>query len=187
MNLRAPQLDCARCLKPAKCCAFQPFVPNFLLGAWLEKSESLLEIANVRFHPVGAVACPDYRARHEKVTAAGGDPGVDLLCGFFDRERRTCSIWNFRPGECSTYFCDDLRVSEDRQAIRDKSFALEMAVAQMALVELGFSAREIAEQVDLVNGASSAQIYPGPELLMMYKKAWKWSQGLSREMVKSWM
>ena len=141
----------------------------------------------MRFHPVGAVACPDYRARHERVTSVGGDPGVDLLCGFFDRETRGCSIWKFRPGECSTYFCDDLRLSEDRQAIRSLSFDLEMAAAQMALVELGLSAREIAEQVDLVNGAASAQNYSGSQLLLMYKKAWKWSQGLNREMVESWM
>lgn len=186
VSLRAPQLDCAGCLKPAKCCAFQPFVPNFLIGAWLERSDALPGIANVHFHPVGAVACPDYRKRHEAVTSAGGEPGADFLCGFFDRERRSCSIWSVRPGECSTYFCDDLRLSEDRQALRNLSFNLEMSVAQMALVELGFAPKEISEQVDLVNGASFAKIYPGQEILLMYKKSWEWSQGLSREMIESW-
>jgi Fe-S-cluster containining protein len=173
-------------LKPAKCCAFQPFVPNFLLGAWLENSAVLPEIANVQFHPVGAVPSPDYRNRHEAVTSSGGDPGVEFLCGFFDRERRACSIWSVRPGECSTYFCDDLRFNENRQALRNLSFDLESNAAQMALVELGYTPKQISEQVDLVNGVCSVQIYPGQEILLMYKKAWKWSQGLSREMIESW-
>lgn len=182
-GLRAPQLDCAGCAKPAKCCAFQPFVPNFLLGGWLENALVLPEIENVYFTPIGAVATPEYRARH----VASAEPGVELLCGFFDRTSRSCTMWNFRPGECSTYFCDDARLSEEREDVRQKSFDLEVSIAQMALVELGFSPVEIGAQVDHVNGMGVSMITSSPELLMMYKKAWNWSKILTREMVESWM
>jgi len=181
--LRTPQLDCASCARPAKCCAFQPFVPNFLLGAWLAAAAELPEIPHVRFHPAGAVATLEYRAAHASVS----EPGVDLLCGFFDREKRTCRLWAYRPGECSNYFCDDLRLSEARQNLRQRTFDVEMAVTQMALVELGFSGRQIGEQIDIVNGVGEGSIYPGHELLMMYKRAWIWSQNLNPQTVQSWL
>ncbi len=170
-------------MKPAKCCAFQPFVPNFLLGAWLRDAVEVPVIANVYFTPAGAIALPSYRARHAEVA----DPGTDLLCGFFNRETRACGLWSFRPGECSTFYCDDLQTGEPRQALRQKTFDVELAVTQMALVELGFSPREIGEQIDLVNGAESNKIYPGPDLLIMYKKAWNWCQTLKPQTVMAWI
>jgi hypothetical protein len=172
-DLRAPRLDCGACARPAKCCAFQPFVPNFLLGGWLSGEERLPEIKNVYFAPVGAIALPEYRAKHT------GEAGIDMLCGFYDRGR--CRLWKFRPAECSSYFC-----TEPRTSLRDQGFAAEMAVAQMALAELGLSGREIGEQVDLVNGGA-VKNYPGPEMLIMYKKAWSWSQTLKPETVQSWI
>ncbi len=164
--------DCAGCAKSAKCCDFQPFVPIFLLGGWLVERNELPEIKNVYFAPIGAIASPAYRARFEE------DGGVKQLCGFFSEG--SCTIWRFRPSECSTYFCESERPKE-----RDLGFAVETAVAQMALVELGLTAREIEVQVDLVNGAEPG-IFSGPEMLMMYKKAWRWSQTLSAETIKSW-
>lgn len=181
-ELREPVLDCLGCAKTTKCCAFQPFVPNFLVGGWLGFSADLPSIENIYFHPIGALPTPEYRMSFEAVKT----PGEDLLCGFFDRKSRRCGLWEFRPSECGWYFCDDARLGNSRQNLRQRLFDTELAVAQMALAELGLSASEIGVQVDMVNGGTPKQLYPGPELLMMYKKAWNWSQTLSRETVESW-
>lgn len=77
--------------------------------------------------------------------------------------------------------------SESRQALAKKSFAIEIAVAQMALVELGFAPKEISAQVDACNGeAEFSEKYSDAELILMYKRAWQWSKQLNADLVASW-
>lgn len=121
--------------------------------------------------PIGAIPTLDYRRKYSG--------GVKEACGFFADGR--CSLWRYRPGECSTYFCE-----AERPVERDSSFAVELAVAQMALVEQGFSADEISAQIDLVNGVRERE-YSVPEMRIMYKKAWNWSQTLQPETVRAWI
>jgi hypothetical protein len=182
--LSVPDVDCRGCAKLTKCCAFQPFIPNFLLGGWLESLTVLPQHKSLCFQPLGAMPTPEYREKHR--VAGNKDQALDLLCSFYVDGR--CSIWNFRPGECSTYFCDEAMTSEPRQSLAKKSFAIEIAVAQMALVELGFAPKEISAQVDACNGqAEFSEKYPDAELILMYKRAWQWSKQLNADLVASWL
>lgn len=174
-------MDCLNCGRTTKCCAFQPFVPNFLLGGWLDRSE-WRENPHVHFLPIGAVATSAYRRLHAETDSEN----LNLLCGFFNRESRECGIWKFRPGECSVYYCGP--ISEEREELSRQAFAIESAVAQMALLEMGFSDREIAEQVGAVNGQwLPSKNFSVPELSLMYKRAWIWCQTLDSEIINSWM
>lgn len=179
-------MDCRGCQKLTKCCAFQPFVPNFLLGGLLENENrfSLAQHKNLSFQPLGAMATVNYRAQH--LDTKDRESEVSLLCSFY--KNGGCSIWNFRPGECSTYFCDSGMKTEPRQGLARKAFDVEVAVAQMALVELGFSPRQISSQVDACNGAGDlAQNYSDDRLISMYKQAWNWSKSLTSDQVQSWL
>ncbi len=179
-----PAVDCSACAKPAKCCAFQPFIANFLVGGWLEARglNTLPPVSNAHWHPIGLIPAKAYREEHGRAS----EPGLDLACAFLDRTTRSCSIYLFRPGECATYFCDDERESPERVGHSQAVFDRELAVAQMAMVEMGLAPAEMAAQVDLVN-VGSREDFAGPDLVFMYKKAWNWSKGVTTENLKKWM
>ncbi|HMN69628.1 MAG TPA: hypothetical protein PKC28_13890 [Bdellovibrionales bacterium] len=168
----APVMDCAGCRRETKCCAFQPFVPNYLVGGWLETGGALSLRPHGFWNALGFVPSAVYRAVH-----GAGAPSVEMACGFYDRGR--CSLWAFRPGECSAYFCDGV----DRDELTSRLFAVEVAVAQMALVELGFTPAHIADEVDALN-AGAARPAASPEAF--YKNAWSWSQSLTAAEIQSW-
>ena len=71
--------------------------------------------------------------------------------------------------------------------LRSRTFAAESAVAQMALAELGFLAREIGRQVDCINGVDDGLEYSADALRIMYKNAWEWSQKLDLQTVNAWI
>jgi len=166
-------LDCFRCNRHAgrKCCDFQPCVPNFLLGAagldGFEFSDSS------RLTPMGLIPAPGIRARRE-----------DLLCEFFEEGR--CRIWEFRPGECSAYFCEP---KVGQQDLSRRLQHAEVAVAQMALAEYGFSPIEISEQVDLWNGRSDDESsrWSWREVAPIYRFSWEYARGLTINDVEPWV
>jgi hypothetical protein len=175
-----PVVDCKACAKPIKCCDFQPFWANFLIGAWLEENgaKELPEITNAFWHPIGLIPRAEYRTRHAQTEVRG----EDLKCGFYQSGR--CEIWSTRPGECSTYFCDSAQTM--RAPLSEEVFHTESAIAQMALAEIGLSPVEITAQVDRLN-SGQGENGPSGDLILMYKKAWKWSKTLSRQDVRKWL
>ena len=201
----APSRDCGACARPLKCCDFQPFFANFLVGAWLEREglSELPRLAHGEWQPIGLVARREYRERRRETPAPRT---ADLLCGFYRAGR--CGVWEFRPGECASYFCES-----ERPEIAARAFALEAGVAQMALAVQAYSPARIAAQVDWLNegagpaagaetavavgtgagagvgevaGAESAAKVVSEDLIETYRAAWRWAQGLSREEVESW-
>lgn len=182
-SLEAPQVDCRGCHKLTKCCAFQPFIPNYLLGAIFRTTE-LPKHKNLRFEPIGAIPTASYREKHS--LTQDKENAVDLLCAFY--KNGECSIWENRPGECSTYYCDDQMKSQARQDLSKQAFDTEIAVAQMALVELGLDPEQISRQVDACNTSEDLpEKYSDQELILMYKQAWNWSKQLSASQVRGWL
>lgn len=184
MHAAGPRLevDCGACAKALKCCDFQPFVANFLVGQILAKGENLpsLDPKKALYLPIGVVATNAFRTRHAEVVPEQRQ--ADLACGFYDLESRKCKIWFARPGECSTYFCDSL----PRTDLSQNSFEIEVAVAQMALVQQGFSRAEINFQVDAINGERDQTSSPAG-LEHVYLTSWKWSQTLKAQDIQSWL
>lgn len=173
------QLNCLACEKQLKCCDFQPFVANFLLGAMISRGLKLPEpTTHFGYHPIGLVATKHFRELHEKTPEE--DRGEDFLCTFFDKVSRQCTVWNERPGECSTYLCSPL--TEQRRRLSQQSFEFEVALSQMALARQGFSKRELSGQVDAVNAVENSLDQAGPpsrhDVIETYQRAWSWVKDL---------
>jgi Fe-S-cluster containining protein len=99
----------------AKCCTYQPFLPNFLAGGVLrDESPALAE---------GARRVRERIARRIGVTPRWLGPGrkysllleasrvssfgrsTTLRCSFYEPEGGSCTIWKHRNSVCSTFFC----------------------------------------------------------------------------------
>lgn len=58
----------------------------------------------------------------------------------------------------------------------------------MALVHLGFSAREVARQVDLLNGpATEIEGISKVEAERLYTASWQWVKAVPRAEILSWL
>lgn len=178
-SVAGPKLDCHSCAKVVKCCDFQPFVANFLLGGLLERGVPVnFSSSDHYFIPLGLVAGAAYRSRH-----SGTPPetrGHEFACHFFSKQARNCEIWEFRPGECSTYFCEGRRPEFDK--LSESSFNFESNLAQEFLFAENFSQQEVHFQVDLLNGEGVPPIkYPALEEL--YRRAWRWARQSAKKEV----
>src|SRR5262249_39696023 len=126
-GLTVPKVDCVGCSKPGKCCDFQPFLPNYLLRAMLEAGVDLPDAGEHHWQPIGLVPDKGYRERHG--LAADGRRGAEFLCRFFvDRQ---CSIYQFRPAECRTYYCEGMTKWHHRKS--EQGFETETKNAQLCL------------------------------------------------------
>jgi Fe-S-cluster containining protein len=160
------QLDCLGCKKPGKCCDFQPFIPNFLLGAMLHAGLDLPEAGEHSYQPIGLVPGRSFRERHAKTS----ERGSDLLCRFFKDNK--CSVYQYRPSECRNYYCEGM--TEIHRLRSQREFDFETKLAQLALRHLGFSDRYINLQIDILN----AEVDPEPVESVpreLYRSAFAWA------------
>lgn len=165
-------MNCAGCTRAFKCCDFQPFVANFLCGAVLADGGALPFDERVVGLGLGLCASAGFRARH------GSE-----LCAF--NVGGACSIWSRRPGECSVYLCTP--APEARTRLSEDAFRIETAVAQMALVELGFTPSEIAAEIDFLNEPGEPLPRTRTRLLEIYRAAWEWASRLEAADVKAFL
>lgn len=96
--------DAGPFLNNLKCCTYFPYLPNFSLGALtaadLEKSEPRGLLL-----PVGLFPSSTEQLKIASYGAEGFGQQSELLCPFFDSQKNQCSIWQYRPGVCTSYFC----------------------------------------------------------------------------------
>jgi hypothetical protein len=199
-NVTVPAVDCDVCTLSVqrsavrerwhryKCCTFQPFVSNFAAGAMLEAGLEPLRLdpAKAVLRPLGVLPIKAFRELYSQTSE--DTRGEDHLCSYFDRERRHCGIWRFRPGECSTHFCNTGERTATLEALSHQAFTLETAVAQMALVHLGFSGEEVACEVDGLNAPPGDMRGLDARIAAeIYRASWEWARGLDREEVFSWL
>jgi hypothetical protein len=158
-----------------KCCTFQPFFPNFYLGAMLEAGVKLPLNSNCIATPIGIFAKREFRDGRNAI--ADRLRGAEHLCSAYDNGR--CTVWRFRPGECGTYFCEG-----DLPKRSEQTYRIESAVAQMALVELGFSPESVGR---LVEEMESGVAVNGAGFEGVYLRSWEFAQRLSKVEVESWL
>jgi Fe-S-cluster containining protein len=161
-----PQLDCLGCKKNGKCCAFQPFIPNYLLGAILHAGGELPEAGEHHYQPLGLVPGRSFRERH----GASTENGEDLWCSFFKNGQ--CSIYKFRPSECRNYFCEGM--TEVHHLRSQREFDFETRLAQLALRHLGFSDSYVGQQVDVLNLEAEPESV-GSNLRELYRSTFEWA------------
>jgi hypothetical protein len=182
-------LNCGSCVRfLGKCCTFQPFVANYLVG---EKAGSA---ENYFVSPLGLLATQQYQMAHRK--SADGSRGWDLICSFYERNSGRCSRWQTRPAECAAHFCESThgsRGNEFWQKLSVQFNQIEVAVAQMAMVEFGFSPKVIGEQIswlvlppEKLNMRKIWGDWFGEENLFFSKCA-AWAAKISRDQVEEWL
>jgi len=193
-DLKPPELDCAGCSmaitdplngerwRKNKCCTFQPFFPNFYLGAILNDFPRELASAQVYLGPLGMIANEDFRARW--LTTVEEFKGENHHCFFYDHHQRKCTVWAFRPGECSTYFCQPVARAAE---MSHKTFAVESAVAQMAMIELGYSPDDVSREVETLNSGVGSKDWSYEKVLTVYRRSWEWSQELQPKQIQQWL
>lgn len=85
-----------------KCCTYFPYLPNFTIG---KLSSEIFSIASNKgiLLPVGLYPGIEYQRHSLQQSSTDFGKNKDLLCPFFKDNQ--CSIWQFRPGVCTSYFC----------------------------------------------------------------------------------
>lgn len=91
-------------LNHLKCCTYFPYLPNFSLGALTSEDLAKAEPRGILL-PVGLFPSAEEQAKTESFGSEGFGKKSELLCPFFDGAKNQCSIWTYRPGVCTSYFC----------------------------------------------------------------------------------
>lgn len=167
-NLTETKATCNNCnWKPyqpdLKCCTYEPYLPNYLVGAMFESSatsESALKALRTKIEkrqyslPIGMLADVRYQvAFNNREPEDFGNRG-DWLCPYFNRELQNCGVWKYRGAVCTTYYCQsDLGKKGIKfwEELSDYLSYVEMALMEEALVHLDFSPRQISDCLNYIN------------------------------------
>jgi hypothetical protein len=154
-----PSLDCSNCLtypSEVKCCTYEPFIPNFLIGAWI--TYKLIDVGDLNsnlYQPIGRI--PDFEIKR-KLLNSPSSFGSDQLpvCHFYKNQK--CTVWPFNGARCMTYFCKSSRAQIGTQTwdkIFEKCSDHEFEIAQEVMVYAGIPNRVMHHQLEIVNCESS--------------------------------
>ncbi len=98
-----------------KCCSYHPTLPNYLVGAALadtspERAAGQKRLRDKIEKRVGVtsvwLAAPrKYLVLYEAARSSSFGRSESLLCPYFDRDAKNCSIWPYRESVCATFFC----------------------------------------------------------------------------------
>lgn len=156
-----------------KCCTFQPYLPNYAVGAVLSdgsgrfhKAQSTIRkmIQERRYVlPIGIVPSPRYQILYKKNKPQIFGRDENFLCPYFDREALQCGLWKYRGSVCTSFFCESSYGASGKNfwsRSSDYQSYIEMALMEEALVAQDFSPRQISEQLEYINRdqASSAEM-----------------------------
>lgn len=146
-----------------KCCTYEPYLPNYLVGALFESSAThpgalkalRSKIENREFAlPVGMMASVKYQVAFNNREPQDFGNRADWLCPYYNRESQNCGIWKYRGAVCTTYYCQS---SYGKKGIAfwerfsDYLTYVEMALMEDVLVHMGFSPRQISDNLEYIN------------------------------------
>lgn len=146
-----------------KCCTYEPYLPNYLVGALFENSSTssqALKALRAKIEkrefslPVGMMASVRYQVTFNNREPEDFGNRADWLCPYFDRQQQNCGIWRYRGAVCTTYYCQS---SYGENGIKfwerfsDYLTYVEMALMEDVLVHMGFSPRQISDNLEYIN------------------------------------
>lgn len=167
-EIRETKATCGQCNWSAyqptlKCCTYEPYLPNFLVGSMFESaSTSKAALAALREKiekrryslPIGMTASVRYQVNFNHREESDFGNRADWLCPYYNREQNNCGIWKNRGAVCTTYFCQssyDVMGMEFWKQMNDYLTYVEMAMMEEILVHLDFSPRQISECLQFLN------------------------------------
>jgi len=146
-----------------KCCTYEPYLPNYLVGALFESPatapEALkalrLKIEKRQFSlPIGMTASVQYQVAFNSREPEDFGNRADWLCPYYDRTLQNCGVWKYRGAVCTTYYCQSNFGKKGLRFWEELSGYLtyvEMALMEDVLVHLDFSPRQISDCLDYIN------------------------------------
>ncbi|MFT5434053.1 MAG: Fe-S-cluster containining protein [Myxococcota bacterium] len=133
-----------------KCCSFWPTLPNFLVGGMFRDERPELEEGRTRLRKridtrIGIVphwlAAPiKYRVLSTAARHHAFGRSEALLCPYYERDQGNCTIWPYREGICSTFFCKYDSGADGREfwrALRDHLSDVEVVLTRHAVLTVG--------------------------------------------------
>ena len=98
-----------------KCCSYQPYLPNYAVGALLADPDPALDEGRRRMRvylaerrgvlPEGVVPSPRYQVLFGAARRQSFGRSLLLRCPYYAVEDGLCTIWRYRGAVCSTFFC----------------------------------------------------------------------------------
>lgn len=146
--------------KDLKCCTFQPFLPNFLVGKILQ---SQLPSADVVKHkilnddfalPIGIIPSFSFQQQFNNKSLGEFGNRADWLCPYYNREQQNCGIWQYRGTVCTSFVCKSSYGAKGLkfwESLSNYLHYVEMALMEENLVYLDFSPRQTNEMLALLN------------------------------------
>lgn len=143
-----------------KCCTFQPYIPNFALGAILSDPSQRYEKAKASIRqklkrrefllPIGMVASVRYQTEYMKNKKKIFGKDKDYLCSFYDNELNQCGVWHYRGAVCTSFYCFSSYGETGQKfwsEVSDFQTYVEMALMEDAMVHLGYSPRQLSDNL----------------------------------------
>lgn len=146
-----------------KCCTYEPYLPNYLVGALLENPatpESTREILRRKIErrefslPIGLMASVRFQVTFNNRQPQDFGNREDWLCPYYDRQNQNCGIWRNRGAVCTTYYCQSNSGKKGIQfweRFSDYLTYVEMALMEDVLVHMGYSPRQISDCLEYIN------------------------------------
>ncbi len=148
-----------------KCCTYQPFLPNYLLGGILKSSSRGViesQITQKDFMlPLGGFPSVKYQIAFNAKNPADFGRKSEFLCSYYDKKTELCKIWKYRNSVCSTYHCFSIYNEKGISFwldLQEYLFSVETTLAEYCMEEGGFNPQQVWESLDFLNGK-------GPESL----------------------
>lgn len=190
-QLTETKATCDKCNWPdydpkLKCCTYEPFLPNFLVGSAL-RSASISDSARDSFMrkikqreyalPIGMIASPRFQVRFNHRDPEEFGNRADWLCPYYNHSLENCGIWKSRGAVCTTYYCQSsygVMGMEFWRQLSDYLTYVEMALMEESLVHLDFSPRQISECLEYLNRQklSSSEKKTDAMDAKLFKKIW---------------
>lgn len=181
--------------KDLKCCTFEPYLPNYLVGQML--SEPISQVARERLEkridsrhgilPIGIVAPLRYQVEFNARQLHDFGNRRDWLCSWYDQKNQNCSIWKHRSSVCNSFICKSSYGKKGIQFWEQLGVYLnfvEMALMEEALVHMGYSARDLSDFLYYINRdqAKNSELKQDAIESKKYQKLWKDYFGQERQL-----
>lgn len=147
-NLADPVAQSRLFRSDTKCCTFYPRLPNYLVGALLSDEDEALAEGRRRVRerirsrlgasPQWLQPPPKYDLLYQSARGAFGRSAA-LRCPYYAEGSGSCTIWRYREGVCSTYFCKYVAGADGQKlwtSIKTYLTLLERQLSRWALLQV---------------------------------------------------
>jgi Fe-S-cluster containining protein len=178
-----------------KCCTYQPFIPNYLVGAILADPEPLMAEGQrrVRAHiasRIGVTArwlAPS--RKHTALFRAARESSFGrstlLRCPYYKEEGGLCTVWRHRESVCSTFFCKYAAGADGQAFWRAVDAYMRMVERELAAHVVLTLAPELREPPRPLDQMSLEELEDRPPTEEDYRSFWGDWQGREEEFYRA--